>query len=67
MSRIPGPHTWKQSGVPFFKFPSSLYGKKEGEKGGGEERVRERKRIKYSVRKNFIERDDYSLQLDLLQ
>lgn len=42
---------------PILQVSSSLYGKKEGEKaevgGGGGERVGERKRIKYSVRKIF--------------
>lgn len=38
MIKIPGPHTWQQYGVPFFKFLSSLYEKKERERKGGEGR-----------------------------
>ena len=70
MIRITGPHTWQQHGVPFFKFLSSLHGKKEGEKrreGEGRGEQERGKKIRYSLGKNYYQYNDYSLQQDLLQ
>lgn len=40
---------------------------RERKEKGGKERVREKKRINYSVKRLFIQTDNYSLELDHLQ